>query len=856
MLLGGSLLIRPATKLSQLAIDTDKDWQPWAAVSHSPSWATSLTAFTRRKKFSLYGTTRPAWYNTNWLYRKEVSFRHSNTDVCTGGAASASSENAGGGEGAAQAFDNDFTTTKWLAWLPAAWIKYDLGAGNEKIVVRYTITSGNDAPDRDPMNWTFEGSNDNVNWTVLDTQSSQTWSARLQTRAFGPFTNVTAYRYYRLNVTANWGSTMLQIEELEFCQATSALDNFQFRIRLTRSTGTDVAGQVFLDTDVLASFNDIRFTREDGVTLIPHWVEGVTGSDCWVYVKLPCVPCRVYLYYGNAAAASASNGTDTFIFFDDFSGDLSKWGIIPAGWAIVGGKLRTAGGSGAAQATVVNAIRDNVIAECTLVRSTDTAQVRRLKFNDDMGVNYCSLWENHGSNNIQLLKSPGDASGGSIAFTMGAGTTYRFALAKFNGVSWRSYADTWAAGAGFTTRDTEVGWMGVWETKYLQLVAESADQTDWGNVIIRNFAEPWVTAGISQQREIQTLPSTLYPMKLTVHYGSGTNGPRDVYLDSLCYPNFKDIRFANNAGVKLNYYIDYYVDSSYATVWILFDTVPGAGASLDFWIYYGNSGATSESNLGLTFPLFSDGPSAAALDATKWNALSGTWDVGSYTGIWGVARRAIRQTNTGGGLYTLQTLNNILGDNVAIECWSRGAHTDTMHGPELRTTDTNNYYTGCHGGFNHQVSLWKNVGGAPTELQFYAGARDLSWHFHSLRVNGTRLTYIQDAIEYSINDSAHGAAVLKLGLFSKGVVGGLCYYNDVRVRPYYYQEPILGGWGTSEVYETFYGAENVKELAAGMAKGDLLFHDGTKLAISSPASIGTCLIAHDPGADPTWEYPP
>lgn len=822
-LLGGGLLIRPATKISQLAIDADKNWEPWLATSHSPAWATGLSSFSQRKKFSLYGTTRPDWYDVNWLYRKQISFRHNDADGCTGGTASASSENVGGGEGAAQAFDNNFTGSKWLALTASAWIKYDLGAGNEKIVTSYTITSGNDAASRDPMSWGFEGSNDDLNWTVLDTRVGQTWSTRLQTKAFGPFVNTTAYRYYRLNVTANYGSTLLQIEELEFCQATPNLENFQYRLRLTRSTGTDIAGQIFLDTDVLATFDDIRFTEEDGVTPVPFWVEGVSGADCWVYVKLPRIPCRIYLYYGNAAAASASNGTDTFIFFDDFSGDLSKWGIVPAGWSIVGGKCRSVG-AGAMQATVVDAIRDNVIVECTLARSTDTNQVRRLRFNDDMSANYCTLWENHGSNNIQLLKSPGDIGGGSIAFAMVANTTYRFALAKFNGVSWRSYADTWAVGAGFTTRDTEVGWMVSWETKYFQLVAESADQTDWDNVLIRNFAETWPTAGISSQREIQTLPTTLYPMKLVVHYGSGTNDPWNVYMDSLCYPDFRDLRFTNNAGTKLHYFIDYYADSDYANMWILFDTVPGAGAITDFWIYYGNSSATSESNRTLAFPLFADGPDSGVLDAAKWSALSGTWDVGSTTDHWGIARNAIRQTNAAAALFTLQALNNILGDNVALDCWSKGTNTATMHGPELRSTDTNNYYAGCHGGFNHEISVWKNVAGVPTELTSLVGTRNTNWHLHSFRVNGARLTYIQDSYDpYVANDTSHGAAVLKSGLFAGGAAGSIEYFTDIRIRPSYYQEPIFGGWAAAEIYETYYGIENVVALAnddySGWASG-------------------------------------
>jgi len=56
-------------------------------------------------------------------------------------------------------------------------------------------------------------------------------------------------------------------------------------------------------------------------------------------------------------------------------------------------------------------------------------------------------------------------------------------------------------------------------------------------------------------------------------------------------------------------------------------------------------------------------------------------------------------------------------------------------------------------------------------------------------------------------------------------------------------------------WETF-GITNMKELAAGMNKGDLAISDGAKLAVLTPGSIGTNLITHDWGNLPTWGYPP
>ena len=56
-------------------------------------------------------------------------------------------------------------------------------------------------------------------------------------------------------------------------------------------------------------------------------------------------------------------------------------------------------------------------------------------------------------------------------------------------------------------------------------------------------------------------------------------------------------------------------------------------------------------------------------------------------------------------------------------------------------------------------------------------------------------------------------------------------------------------------WESF-GITNLKELAEAMTKGNMIFFDGTRLVKISPGSIGTNLISHDWGNDPTWGYPP
>ncbi len=85
-------------------------------------------------------------------------------------------------------------------------------------------------------------------------------------------------------------------------------------------------------------YADIRFTDATGTTLLPFWME----SDGKFWVKVPSIPTTgttIYAYYGNPQANDAQNGTGTFEFFDDFSGDLSKW-TLSATTSIVSGEAK------------------------------------------------------------------------------------------------------------------------------------------------------------------------------------------------------------------------------------------------------------------------------------------------------------------------------------------------------------------------------------------------------------------------------------------------------------------------------------------------------------------------------------
>ena len=93
------------------------------------------------------------------------------------------------------------------------WWQYDFGTGNETVIKKYRI-KGIGGPAFFPFNWTFEGSNDASTWTVLDTR---TGSGGLINNVWVDFdfSNTTAYRYYRVNISANGGAVYVGFEEIE-----------------------------------------------------------------------------------------------------------------------------------------------------------------------------------------------------------------------------------------------------------------------------------------------------------------------------------------------------------------------------------------------------------------------------------------------------------------------------------------------------------------------------------------------------------------------------------------------------------------------------------------------------------------
>jgi hypothetical protein len=131
-------------------------------------------------------------------------------------------------EGAPKAFDNNFTTSKWLDLASATWIQYTFPSSGAYAVERYVITSGNDVPDRDPKSWILWGTNvsnsmDLSQYTkVHQVDDFAGFTERNMKVSFIPTTKNTAYKTYRLQIVSNKnGGAATQINELQLFAPTT-----------------------------------------------------------------------------------------------------------------------------------------------------------------------------------------------------------------------------------------------------------------------------------------------------------------------------------------------------------------------------------------------------------------------------------------------------------------------------------------------------------------------------------------------------------------------------------------------------------------------------------------------------------
>ncbi len=206
------------------------------------------------------------------------------------------------------AFDDDLGT-KWLHAIPSgAWVGYEFDTPTE--IAFYAITSADDVPERDPVDWILQGSDDGSSWTDLDTRINEDFPERFQRRAFA-INTPQAFARYRLYVTANAGENQVQLQELELIGADEArpfIENTEAKDQFIR---TDLAPGLYRyeisDGSAACATNEISIGAYE--EFLAFDLNVIQASDCTVEIENPNNDYEYYWLSDEAGTTLLGTGT-------------------------------------------------------------------------------------------------------------------------------------------------------------------------------------------------------------------------------------------------------------------------------------------------------------------------------------------------------------------------------------------------------------------------------------------------------------------------------------------------------------------------------------------------------------------
>jgi hypothetical protein len=215
------------------------------------------------------------------------------------------------------------------------------------------------------------------------------------------------------------------------------------QLDLYQTATPDYSGRVCLNGHVLNSFNDIRFTKPDGITLVPQRIDPVTlvsGISAIVTVNFDYVPAGSelpYIYYNNPAASDVSSGPSTFIAFDDMERGVDG-NAIGGAWTVVTGAVNIATAqhySGTRSAKWLGAAANP---EATLPVTNDGIAIQYRIY--QAAVRQFYLFHGNGTKNVHVLIDPTtnshfytyDTAYHDTGQLMGTGAWHKVEIRNFN----------------------------------------------------------------------------------------------------------------------------------------------------------------------------------------------------------------------------------------------------------------------------------------------------------------------------------------------------------------------------------------------------------------------------------------
>ncbi|PKV52392.1 PKD repeat protein [Aquimarina sp. MAR_2010_214] len=279
--------IKEGESVSFTNSSTDATSYNWTFDGGSPSSSTQTNPVVKYNREGTYSVTLKATNGDGSDTETKTSFIKVSSnggggdiaDITNdGGVISDQHNDSPSFENITKLIDND-PNSKFLTFNSSTWVQYK--ATKNYTLSSYTITSGNDAPERDPKSWTLQGSSNGSNWQNIDQKSNQDFLNRNQKRTFQVSTS-TKYQYYRLSMNNNSG-TILQVSELELFGKESSTDG-----------GSCPWGNNFLTPTV-------KFTDFDGQTEGSRVFKQVI-PNAESYMKQRCLDVAKILYRNSTDA--------------------------------------------------------------------------------------------------------------------------------------------------------------------------------------------------------------------------------------------------------------------------------------------------------------------------------------------------------------------------------------------------------------------------------------------------------------------------------------------------------------------------------------------------------------------------
>ena len=276
---------------------------------------------------------------------------------------------------------------------------------------------------------------------------------------------------------------------------------------------------------------------------------------------------------------------------------------------------------------------------------------------------------------------------------------------------------------------------------------------------------------------------TNYQVKITCHYGSGSDSGGAVYLSSHSRTDFGDVRFTDNdETTPLDYWMESKTDSNNAVFWVeVADDLSSSAVTI--YVYYGKSDASTTSNGATTFIFWDDFEDTDFSEYTVYNSVSRS------------------NTHVKHGSYAAKTLNGLdylkqdgsMGlVNIALGLWIYdGGGSDS--GSVLLVYDGSSQGVALQD-FYSSTHYVKRVDGTFSATSI---AQSTGWHKLEVRMVANVVKGIIDGNLITLGtDFAHLDQVFIGNPYSDQADSG--WFDAFYRRKYVDPEPSHGSWGSEE----------------------------------------------------------